>query len=79
MSSTRRPDPQVVLQGRFKKGARTDYITFRLEILKFELVFIVTVPEEHQSYSPVYVKFRIKDGSNNGYAENPESLHEDEL
>lgn len=78
MNHARKPDPQVVLQGRFKKGAKTDFITFRLEILLFELVFIVTIPEEHQSYSPVYVKFRLKEGSN-GAIESREALHEDEL
>jgi len=54
-------DPQIVLEGRFKKGPNSDMVTFSLMDADglFERVFIVTIPPEGEERSPVYVKHKV--------------------
>lgn len=54
--------PQITLTGKYKeKENGKDIITFNLILGFFKLFFIVTIPDEGEEFSPVYVKFRIKE------------------
>jgi hypothetical protein len=52
-------DPQIVLEGRFKRGENADTITcnYRMNEI-YELVIIVTVPPEGDTRAPVYIKHK---------------------
>jgi hypothetical protein len=54
-------DPQIEVTGRLKTSARTgtEVIVFSVCLLMFELVGIVTIPEEGTARAPVYLKFKI--------------------
>jgi len=58
-NDVRNTDPQVVLTGMLKAGERSDVIVFKIPLALFELICIVTVPEEGTKIAPVYVKFRV--------------------
>lgn len=67
---TRDSDPQEVFYGTFKPSKNKEEsqgsIVFHMDIFKFRLVFIVTIPDEGMLQSPVYVKFLVKDGKRDG-------------
>jgi hypothetical protein len=52
-------DPQQVVMGTLKNGERSDVIVFKIPLSMFEIVCIVTIPEEGTKSAPVYVKFRV--------------------
>ena len=56
---TRVSDPQVVVMGTLKNGERSDVIVFKIPLSLFEIVCIVTIPEEGTKSAPVYIKFRV--------------------
>lgn len=52
-------DPQITIEGRFKRGEKADTITFHYRMNEiYELVCIVTVPPEGDERAPVYVKHK---------------------
>jgi len=56
---TRIRDPQVVVMGTLKESNSSDVITFSVRLALFEIVCIVTVPEQGTKTAPVYVKFKV--------------------
>ena len=58
-NSRRVSDPQVIVMGMLKEGNRSDTIVFKVNLALFELVCIVTIPEQGTRTAPVYVKFRV--------------------
>lgn len=59
VSEHRFSDPQVVVMGSIKHGEKSDIIVFKVPLALFELVCIVTIPEEGAKSAPVYIKFRV--------------------
>lgn len=55
----RTPDPQIVVTGRYKEGAKGDLIIFTIPLALFQIVCIVNVPGEDEEEAPVYVKFKV--------------------
>jgi hypothetical protein len=53
-------DPQIVVEGILRKALNSSVITFQLRVLRLiELTFLVTLPKEGSTRSPVYVRFRL--------------------
>ena len=60
VTEKRKEDPQVIVTGMLKEGGRSDVIVFTIPLSLFEIVCIVTVPEDGTKVAPVYLKFRVK-------------------
>lgn len=56
----RKEDPQQIVTGILKAGGRSEVIVFTIPLALFEIVCIVTVPEQGTTVAPVYLKFRVK-------------------
>lgn len=54
-------DPQVTVTGRLKDTANGEMIVFHLNLMFFQLVFLVNIPGEGEVEAPVYVKFKVRD------------------
>ena len=52
-------DIQIIVDGVLRHGRTADVIEFSIYILRFELRFTVTIPEEGTVRAPVYIKHRI--------------------
>ena len=52
-------DPQIILEGNLRQGAKADVIVFKLRILIVDVTCVVTIPPDGETKAPVYVKFRI--------------------
>jgi hypothetical protein len=53
-------DPQIIVTGELKEGAKSDLIVFSLRLALFELVCIVNIPPEGETRAPVYCKFKVR-------------------
>lgn len=52
-------DPQIIAIGTLKHSEKSDIIVFKFPLALFEIVCIVTIPEEGTKSAPVYIKFRV--------------------
>jgi hypothetical protein len=52
---------EIIIDGVFKDTGRSDIIVFTLQFspMKFEVVCIVTIPNDEQTSAPVYLKHRL--------------------
>ena len=46
-------------QGRLKQGPHSDQIVFRMNWYCVELIFIVAIPPDGETRSPIFVKFKL--------------------
>ena len=59
-SLPRKKDPQIIVTGTVKQGEKSEMIVFSIPLALFEIVCIVTIPNEDEAkLVPVYVKFRV--------------------
>src|ERR1700690_1106899 len=62
-SAPRKPrtdDPQTVVTGKLKPGAKSDLIVFTLNLGLLEIVAIANVPLEGTTEAPVFLKWKVK-------------------
>lgn len=58
--SVKTNDPQTTVTAYLKEGKCGELLTFAVFLGQFELVAIVNIPEEGQTTSPVYIKYKVR-------------------